>query len=129
VTTTVVPDPAPPEPTVTTGVDPGPSVELTFVPRVLYRPTPGFDSCGASTDVVAAAGTSATVVELWWRDATGADGVVDLVAVAGEWRAVVEIPKELSGPVTLLAVAYDDRGRTGVSETAQVPVRGCPTPG
>ena len=129
VTTTLPPDPAPPEPTVTTGVDPGPNVELTSVPRVLYHPAPGFDSCGASTEVAALAATGATLVELWWRDATGADGLVDTVAVAGEWRAVVEIPKELSGPVTLLAVAYDDQGRTGVSATAQVAVRSCPTPG
>jgi hypothetical protein len=42
---------------------------------------------------------------------------------------VVELPKELSGPATLLAVARDDAGRTGVSDTIQVPVRDCPTPG
>lgn len=123
------PDPTPPGPTVTTSVEPGPSVELTSVPRVLYHPTPGFPTCGASTEAIASAGPTASRVELWWRDAAGADGLVDMTPSAGEWRAVVEIPDGPQGPVTLLAVAYDDRGRTGVSVTSQLPVRSCPTPG
>jgi RNA polymerase sigma factor (sigma-70 family) len=129
-TTTVAPTaPAPPSPTVTTTVEPGPQVELQSVPRVLYHPTPGFGSCGASTEVVAVAGSAAVRVELWWRDPSGADGTVSMTPNAGEWRGVVELPEQLAGPATLLAVAYDAQGRTGVSATASVPVRACPTPG
>ncbi len=128
-TTAAPPAPAPPSPTVTTTAEPGPQVELRSVPRVLYHPTPGFGSCGASTEVVAVAGSAAVRVELWWRDASGADGTVSMTSSAGEWLGVVELPEQLAGPATLLAVAYDAQGRTGVSATASVPVRACPTPG
>jgi RNA polymerase sigma factor (sigma-70 family) len=129
-TTTVAPPaPAPPSTTVTTTVEPGPQIELQFVPRVLYHPTPGFASCGASTEVVAVAAASAARVELWWRDPSGADGTVPMTSGAAEWRGVVELPEQLAGPATLVAVAYDAQGRTGVSATTSVPVRACPTPG
>lgn len=120
--------PAPPGPTVTTTVEPGPPVELTFVPRVLYQRTGG-GACGASVDLVAVAGPAAEQVQLWWRDARGEDGLVQLGPTAGEWRGVVEVPESVAGPVTLVAVALDGTGRTGVSATEVVPVRGCPTPG
>jgi hypothetical protein len=68
-------------------------------------------------------------VQLWWRDAGGTDGLVQLVAQGTQWRGVVEIPEGLAGPVTLIAVAVDAQGRTGVSATATAPVRACPTPG
>lgn len=127
--TPVPPAPAPPSPTVTTSVEPGPPVELSFVPRVLYHPTPGTGACGASVELVAVAGAAAVEVQLWWRDAGGEDGLVQLVAQGTQWRGVVEIPEGLAGPVTLLAVAVDAQGRTGVSTTATAPVRACPTPG
>jgi RNA polymerase sigma factor (sigma-70 family) len=128
-TTTAPPPAAPPSPTVTTTVEPGPQVELRFVPRVLYHPTPGFGSCGASTEVIAVAASTAVRVELWWRDPSGADGTVQMASTTGEWRAVVELPEQQAGPVTLLAVAFDAQGRTGVSGTEQVSVQSCPTPG
>jgi hypothetical protein len=79
--------------------------------------------------VVAVAGSAAVRVELWWRDPSGADGTVAMTSDAGEWRGVVELPEQLAGPATVLAVAFDAQGRTGVSATASVPVRACPTPG
>lgn len=121
------PPPAPP--TTTTTVAPGPTVRLTFVPRVLYRPTPGFPSCGASVPLVAVAGPTAVRVQVRWSDPGGATGVVELAPVAGEWRRVVELAARVSGPITLRAVASDAAGRTGSSASVQVPVRNCPTPG
>lgn len=121
------PPPAPPT-TTTTGA-PGPTVRMTFVPRVLYRPTPGFPSCGASVPLVAVAGPTAVRVQVRWSDPGGETGVVELIPVAGEWRRVVEVGARVSGPVTLRAVASDAAGRTGSTASVQVPVRNCPTPG
>jgi RNA polymerase sigma factor (sigma-70 family) len=135
-TTSVVPSPPTPPapssttpPTTVTTVVPGPTVRMAFVPRVLYRPTPGFPSCGASVPLVAVAGPTAVRVQVRWSDPGGATGVVELTPVAGEWRRVVEMAARVSGPITLRAVASDAAGRTGSSASVQVPVRNCPTPG
>lgn len=131
--TSAAPPPRPPTssppPTTTTTAVPGPTVRLTFAPRVLYRPTPGFPSCGASVPLVAVAGPTAVRVQVRWSDPGGASGVVELAPVGGEWRRVVEPAARASGPITLRAVASDAAGRTGSSASVQVPLRNCPTPG
>ncbi len=131
-TTTPVPLPPPPpaEPLPTPPLGgPGPEVELTAAPSTVFRPTPGFDDCGASGQVVASAAAGAERVELWWGRDGQVEGIVELARVGPEWNGVLEVPQEVSGTITMLAVAVDAQGRAGVSDTRPAVVASCPTPG
>lgn len=124
------PPPAPGEPQPTPPVGgPGPEVELTAAPSTVFRPTPGLDDCGASGQVVASAAAGAARVELWWGRDGQVEGIVELAQVGAEWRGVLEVPQEVSGTITMLAVAVDAQGRAGVSDTRPAVVASCPTPG
>ena len=105
-----------------------PSVWLVASPAAVHHPTPGFDSCGASTPFEAEA--SAGSVHLRWRTATR-EGRLDLERVVpggSRWRGVLELPADVSGPVTVEALAAVP-GATGISADLGLDVLPCPTPG
>ena len=87
----------------------------------------GTQTCGASTEFVASA-TDARSVELWWSNGSD-DGRVAMARVGGGWRAVLEVPSGVQGPLTLVVVAFDGAGRSGASATRPAAVQSCPVPG
>lgn len=126
----VAPLPPPPaDPLPTPPLGPGPDVELIAAPSTVFHPTPGFDDCGASGQVVAVAAADAVRVVLWWGRDGQVEGIVELAQLGPEWVGVLEVPAEVSGTVTMLAVALDAHDRTGVSDTRPAVVAPCPTPG
>ena len=123
----VVLPPATPPPSPGPTVAP-PSVWIVASPAAVHHPTPGFDSCGASTPFEAEA--SAGSVHLRWRTANG-EGRVDLERVVpggSRWRGVLELPADVVGPVTVEALATVP-GATGISADLGLDVVACPTPG
>jgi RNA polymerase sigma factor (sigma-70 family) len=124
-----LPPPPPVDPLPTPPLGPGPDVELIAAPSTVYRPAPGFDDCGASGQVVAVAAADAVRVVLWWGRDGQVEGIVELAQLGPEWVGVLEVPAEVSGTVTMLAVAFDAQERTGVSETRPAVVASCPIPG
>ncbi|MFN7150347.1 MAG: RNA polymerase sigma factor, partial [Microthrixaceae bacterium] len=130
----VLPLPPPPlvgDPLPTPPLGPGPEVELIAAPSTVFHPTPGFDDCGASGQVVAVAAADAVRVVLWWGRDGQVEGIVELAQLGSEWVGALEVPAGVSGTgtVTMIAVAVDALGRTGVSDTRPAVVTPCPTPG
>ena len=106
----------------------GPAPTVTWVngPSTVFHPF-GTQTCGASTEFVGRA-TGAESVELWWSNGPD-DGRVDMARFTGGWRAVLEVPSGVQGPLTLVLVAFDDAGRSGASSTRPAAVQFCPIPG
>jgi hypothetical protein len=121
----------PPSSGPTTTSTPTLPIEATFtsLPRILYRPTMGTGSCGASGDLVVSAGQHVTGVDVRWTDASGRSGSVALARSGTEWRGRLEVPAGGQGPATLRAVARDATGATGASTDVVRRVANCPTPG
>jgi len=114
------PAPSPPSPVALAVAWAGP------LPATVFHPTPSFPTCGASETFVVDAPTS-DVVQLRWSG-SGADGLVEMLAVGGRWQAVLEVPPGVVGPLTVLAVGIAP-GADGSSSPVTVDVASCIVPG
>jgi len=114
------PAPSPPSPVALAVAWAGP------LPATVFHPTPSFPTCGASETFVVDAPTS-DVVQLRWSG-SGADGLVEMLAVGGRWQAVLEVPPGVVGPLTVLAVGIAP-GAEGSSSPVTVDVASCIVPG